>query len=84
MHFIDLLVSRLANLAGNRSALEAALQNHITAVAGRYHGKVYAWDVVNEAVSDHPNGSDYLKHNIWYPTGKLEILLIRVFFCVNS
>ncbi|XP_062508606.1 endo-1,4-beta-xylanase B-like [Corticium candelabrum] len=60
--------SWLANLAGNRSALEAALQNHIVTVAGRYRGKAYAWDVVNEAVSDHPNGSDYLKHNIWYPT----------------
>ena len=28
------------------------LRDHIFAVAGRYKGKVYAWDVVNEAISD--------------------------------
>ena len=46
------------------------LKQHIMEVASRYRGKAYAWDVVNEAVSDNPQGTKYLKTNIWYPTGK--------------
>jgi endo-1,4-beta-xylanase len=58
----------LNGLAGNRSRLEAVLKQHIMMVASRYGGKAYSWDVVNEAVSDNPQGSNYLKTNIWYPT----------------
>eukprot|EP01060_Flectonema_neradi_P012284 TRINITY_DN19155_c0_g1_i1.p1 TRINITY_DN19155_c0_g1~~TRINITY_DN19155_c0_g1_i1.p1 ORF type:complete len:357 (+),score=84.26 TRINITY_DN19155_c0_g1_i1:64-1071(+) len=46
------------------------LKNHITTVAARYVSKAYSWDVVNEAVSDHPNpsnSSDIFKQNVWYP-----------------
>src|ERR1041384_479646 len=32
--------------------LSAILQDHISTVAGRYAGQVYAWDVVNEAFND--------------------------------
>lgn len=39
-----------------RDALLARLKQHITDVAGRYRGKVYAWDVVNEAVPDTGTG----------------------------
>lgn len=35
-----------------RDALLARMKSHIQAVAGRYKGRVYAWDVVNEAVDD--------------------------------
>eukprot|EP01111_Echinosteliopsis_oligospora_P017780 TRINITY_DN7837_c0_g1_i1.p1 TRINITY_DN7837_c0_g1~~TRINITY_DN7837_c0_g1_i1.p1 ORF type:complete len:321 (-),score=56.64 TRINITY_DN7837_c0_g1_i1:166-1128(-) len=57
----------LAN--GNFSAqeLEQILQNHISTVVSHYEGQLYSWDVVNEAVSDSPNQTDYLKQNIWYP-----------------
>jgi endo-1,4-beta-xylanase len=30
----------------------AAFEKHIRAVAGRYRGRIHAWDVVNEAVAD--------------------------------
>ncbi|AEE47270.1 endo-1,4-beta-xylanase [Cellulomonas fimi] len=39
------------------SALRNALINHVTQVASYYRGKVYAWDVVNEAFADDGRGS---------------------------
>jgi endo-1,4-beta-xylanase len=35
-----------------REVLLARLKQHINDVVGRYKGKIYAWDVVNEAVPD--------------------------------
>ena len=43
-------------------ALKQALQSHIAFVAGRYAGKVYSWEVVNEAVD--PGGAR-LRDSIW-------------------
>lgn len=40
------------------------LKEHITAVVSRYKGKVYAWDVVNEAVDDNPD--NYLRKSKWF------------------
>ncbi|RZK68572.1 MAG: endo-1,4-beta-xylanase, partial [Pedobacter sp.] len=37
---------------------------HISQVVGRYKGKVYAWDVVNEAISDNPK--EFLRNSPWY------------------
>ncbi|MCS7138794.1 MAG: endo-1,4-beta-xylanase [Crenarchaeota archaeon] len=37
------------------------LRDHIMTVVSRYRGKVYAWDVVNEAVTE--NG--YLRNSVW-------------------
>jgi endo-1,4-beta-xylanase len=36
--------------------LQAAVEDHIRTVAGRYRGRVVAWDVVNEAVAEDGNG----------------------------
>ncbi|SBT43408.1 endo-1,4-beta-xylanase [Micromonospora auratinigra] len=42
------------NLSG--SALRSAMMNHVTQVATHFKGKIYAWDVVNEAFADGSSG----------------------------
>ncbi|MFE9751045.1 endo-1,4-beta-xylanase, partial [Saccharothrix saharensis] len=39
------------------SALRNAMLNHVTQVATYYRGKIYAWDVVNEAFQDGSSGA---------------------------
>ncbi|HDR90459.1 MAG TPA: endo-1,4-beta-xylanase [Bacteroidetes bacterium] len=39
------------------------LRNHITTVVNHFKGKVYAWDVVNEAIAD---GSEIYRNSQWY------------------
>src|SRR5271165_3046798 len=46
----------------NMAQLSAILQDHITTVMGHYAGKVYGWDVVNEAFND--DGT--MRDTIWY------------------
>lgn len=40
------------------------LRTHIHDVVGRYKGRIYAWDVVNEAISD--RHSEFLRNSLWY------------------
>lgn len=42
------------NSSLSHDALVSALENHINTVVGHYADRAYAWDVVNEAVSDGP------------------------------
>jgi len=45
----------------------AALIRHAKAVVTHYGTDAFAWDVVNEAVTDDKHASDILKANNWYP-----------------
>ncbi|GIG22979.1 hypothetical protein Cch01nite_37030 [Cellulomonas chitinilytica] len=45
----------MQNMSG--SSLRSAMLNHVTQVAGHYKGKIYAWDVVNEAFADGSSGA---------------------------
>ena len=47
----------------SKAVLLQRLKAHITTVVNRYKGKVYAWDVVNEAISDKPD--EYLRPSPW-------------------
>lgn len=48
----------------SKEVLLQRLKEHITTVVNHYKGKIYAWDVVNEAVDDNPD--KYLRNSLWY------------------
>ncbi|KAG7091702.1 hypothetical protein E1B28_008105 [Marasmius oreades] len=43
--------------------LDRVLKNHIDKIMNHYRGKLYAWDVINELISDTPNAT--FKDIIW-------------------
>ena len=47
-----------------KEVLLQRLKDHITAVVSRYKGKIYAWDVVNEAIDD--DSTKFLRNSPWY------------------
>lgn len=52
---------------GNPASKELVLQrlkDHIFEVVGHYKGKIYAWDVANEVISDQRD--EYLRPSDWY------------------
>jgi endo-1,4-beta-xylanase len=48
----------------SKEVLLKRLKDHITTVVNRYKGKIYAWDVVNEAIDD--DSTKYLRNSKWY------------------
>ncbi|GGI50602.1 beta-xylanase [Mucilaginibacter galii] len=47
-----------------KEVLLKRLHDHIFTVVKRYQGKIYAWDVVNEAIDDDPK--NFLRNSLWY------------------
>ena len=47
-----------------KDVLLKRLKDHIDQVVGRYKGKIYAWDVVNEAIDD--DSTRFLRNSSWY------------------
>jgi endo-1,4-beta-xylanase len=47
-----------------KGVLLQRLKDHITTVVSRYKGKIYAWDVVNEAIAD--DSTQFLRNSAWY------------------
>jgi endo-1,4-beta-xylanase len=47
----------------SKEMLLKRLKDHITAVVSRYKGKIYAWDVVNEAIAD--DSTKFLRDSNW-------------------
>jgi endo-1,4-beta-xylanase len=48
----------------SKDVLLQRLKDHITTVVSRYKGKIYAWDVVNEVISDKPD--EFYRNSPWY------------------
>ena len=47
----------------SREVLLDRMKAHIDSVVGRYKGKIYAWDVINEAIDDNPD--NFLRNSKW-------------------
>ncbi|MCM3652928.1 endo-1,4-beta-xylanase [Metabacillus litoralis] len=54
----------LTNQTYSREEMISILKGHIQTVVGHYKGKIYAWDIVNEAF----NEDGTLRENIWLKT----------------
>jgi len=54
----------------SRDTIVKRFQDHIKTVVGRYKGKTYGWDVVNEAINDNGQGTEAnpenLRNDNWY------------------
>ncbi|WP_201981605.1 endo-1,4-beta-xylanase [Hymenobacter rubidus] len=48
----------------SKEVLLQRLHDHIDTVVKRYKGKLYAWDVVNEAIAD--DSTQFLRNSDWY------------------
>jgi len=48
----------------SKEVLLKRLKDHITTVVNHYKGKIYAWDVVNEAIDD--DSTKFMRKSLWY------------------
>lgn len=55
-------VGWMENLQADRNEMLTVMREHIEAVAGRYKGRIWEWDVVNEAIDD---GNAIFRNTFW-------------------
>ncbi|MDT0643553.1 endo-1,4-beta-xylanase [Zunongwangia sp. F363] len=60
----------------SKEELLQRMKTHIDSVVSRYKGTIYAWDVVNEAISDNPE--EFLRNSPWYEIAG-EDFLVKAF-----
>lgn len=59
------LLQREADITPDEA--KTMLHDYIHAVVGRYRGKIAMWDVINEAIDDHPNDRPFnLRDSFWF------------------
>lgn len=51
---------------GTRAEVRARLEAYVTAVITHFKGKIYAWDVVNEVISDFGGPTSPYRNSNWY------------------
>lgn len=57
-------------LSGSPAEVKTKLQTYVTDVVTRYKGRIYAWDVVNEVITDDASlGGPYRRSNWWTASG---------------
>ena len=55
---------------GSPSDVRTRLENYINEVVSRYRGRIFAWDVVNEVITDNNSATDpYRRSNWWDASG---------------
>jgi len=59
----DWLFQDMSGKDVSKEVLLKRLEQHIKTVVGRYKGRIYAWDVVNEAIAD---DSTFLRKSKWF------------------
>jgi endo-1,4-beta-xylanase len=62
----DWLNAKLSDTSTPSSKVESLLTQHVSTLVGRYAGKVYIWDVVNEAIEPDQGRADGLAHHPWF------------------
>lgn len=53
-------------LSGSPGDIRDRLQTYVTDVVSRYRGRIQAWDVVNEVISDSADGTAPYRNSNWY------------------
>jgi len=53
-------------LSGTPAEVRTKLQTYITDVVSRYRGRIYAWDVVNEVITDDDMAASPYRQSIWW------------------
>lgn len=70
--FADAAGNPLPVDAASRTLVLSRLEAHIRAVAGRYAGRISAWDVVNEVIDE--GQSDGIRRSRWYELTGLDFI----------